>query len=161
MFKHLIIAAALAASPAAFAQDHSDHAEHNHDGHDHENHDHSGQDHAEHETRQGHGSGSHTAHHETAAKLSHTAEIDAALAAGGTPVVVEVLGAVCDFCAKAMNKSFGRRDEVAAVYVDLDEKTLNLVLAADQSMDDAEIRKVVKRAGYKAKTIHRDGLTGS
>lgn len=87
--------------------------------------------------------------------LSRTPEIDAALAAGGEPVVVEVLGAVCDFCAKAMNRTFGRRDDVSAVYVDLDSKTLNLVLISENAMDDAEIDRVVVRSGYRAKSIHR------
>lgn len=152
MFKHILLAATLAVTPAAFAQDHGHHDDHahQHDEHDHASHDHAEATHSDH--------GDHTT---GPARLSHTAEIDAAIAAGGTPVVVEVLGAVCDFCAKAMNKSFGRRDDVAAVYVDLDEKTLNLVLAPGASMDDDEIRKVVKKSGYKAKDIFREGLSGS
>jgi len=54
-----------------------------------------------------------------------------------------------------MNRTFGRRDEVSAVYVDLDTKTLNLVLTSTEAMDDAEINRVVVRSGYKAKAIHR------
>ena len=54
------------------------------------------------------------------ATITQTDDVAAALA-GGAPVVVGVLGVVCDFCATAMNKTFGKRDEVAAVYVDLDE----------------------------------------
>ena len=57
-----------------------------------------------------------------AATITHTNEISAALANGGAPVVVDVLGVVCDFCATAMNKVFSKRDEVAAIYVDLDKK---------------------------------------
>ena len=63
-----------------------------------------------------------------AATITHTNEISAALANGGAPVVVDVLGVVCDFCATAMNKIFSKRDEVAAIYVDLDKKTLSLVI---------------------------------
>ncbi len=93
--------------------------------------------------------------------LSRTPEIDQALADGGAPVVVEVLGVVCDFCAKAMNKTFGRRDEIKAVYVDLDKKTLNLVMASADAMTDADIDKLVVRSGYKTKAIHRgDSLIG-
>jgi len=89
------------------------------------------------------------------AALARTNAIEAALAAGGAPVVVDVLGVVCDFCAKAMNKTFGKRAEVAAVYVDLDDKTLNLVLKADASMSDETIRKLVTKAGYRAADIRR------
>lgn len=156
MFKPLIFAAALAITPAAFAQDHADHSDHDHAQHDHSEHDHA--DHANHEQ---HDHSEHDGEHAAHPSLSHTAEIDAAIAAGGTPIVVEVLGAVCDFCAKAMNKSFGRRDDVAAVYVDLDEKTLNLVLVSDAEMTDEEIRKIVKRSGYKAKNIYRTDILES
>lgn len=53
----------------------------------------------------------------------------------------------------AMNKTFGKRDEVAAVYVDLDAKTLNLVLKPGAIMTDETIRKTVKKAGYKVSEI--------
>ena len=87
--------------------------------------------------------------------LTRSAEITAALDAGGSPVVVKVLGVVCDFCAKAMDKTFGKRAEVAAVYVDLDTKTLNLVLKSGQMIDDEMIGKLVKKAGYKVDRIYR------
>lgn len=82
-------------------------------------------------------------------------EIMTALAAGGEPIVATVLGAVCDFCAKAMNKTFGKRKDVAAVYVDLDSKTLNLVLKPGAEMTDEDLRKYVKKSGYKVDAIAR------
>ena len=88
-------------------------------------------------------------------QLADTLELTQALAQGGEPIVAKVLGAVCDFCAKAMNKTFGKRDDVAAVYVDLDAKTLNLVMAPGASMDDESLRKLVKKAGYKVDAIAR------
>ena len=87
--------------------------------------------------------------------LFHTPKIDAALASGGEPVVVEVLGAVCDFCAQAMNRTFSRKNEVAAVYVDLDTKTLNLVLISKDALSDDQIDRLVVRSGYKTKSIQR------
>ena len=87
--------------------------------------------------------------------LIHTPEIDAALETGGAPVVVKVLGVVCDFCAKAMNKTFGKKDAVLATYVDLDTKTLNLVLVSDDAMSDEQIEKLVVRSGYRAALIDR------
>lgn len=81
--------------------------------------------------------------------------ITQALAAGGSLVLAEVNGMVCDFCATAMTRTFGRRDEVAAVYVDLDTKELQLVIGAGQAMDDATITDLVRRSGYQLVSIRR------
>lgn len=90
------------------------------------------------------------------AEMTTTAEIEAALADGGKPVVAEVLGVVCDFCATAMNKIFGAREEVAAVYVDLDTKALNLVLRPEYDLDDLTIEMLAVQAGYRIAAIHRN-----
>jgi hypothetical protein len=90
------------------------------------------------------------------AAITHTDEISAALANGGAPVVVDVLGVVCDFCATAMNKIFGKRDEVAAIYVDLDKKTLSLVINDGSDLSDKQIEKLAKQAGYRIAAIRRD-----
>ena len=90
------------------------------------------------------------------ATITHTDEISAALANGGAPVVVDVLGVVCDFCATAMNKIFGKRDEVAALYVDLDKKTLSLVINDGSDLSDKQIEKLAKQAGYRIAAIRRD-----
>ena len=92
----------------------------------------------------------------TAATITHTDEISTALANGGAPVVVDVLGVVCDFCATAMNKIFSKRDEVAALYVDLDKKTLNLVINNGSDLSDKQIEKLAKQAGYRIAAIRRD-----
>ena len=149
MIRTLLISATLAFTPAAFALDHD--SQNDHTAHQHEDHDHASHDHGTHE----HQKDGHAGHDDSSVTLSRTPEIEAALAVGGEPVVVEVLGAVCDFCAKAMNRTFGRRDDVSAVYVDLDAKTLNLVLSNGASIDDNEITRIVVRSGYKAKAIHR------
>ncbi|NCG06866.1 MAG: cation transporter [Gammaproteobacteria bacterium] len=122
------------------------HAEMNHDhgaDHAHEAHDHSamGHDHGE---------------MMNAATITHTDEISAALANGGAPVVVDVLGVVCDFCATAMNKIFSKRDEVAAIYVDLDKKTLSLVINDGSDLSDKQIEKLAQQAGYRIAAIRRD-----
>ena len=93
--------------------------------------------------------------HGGALMLSDQPELAAALAAGGEPIVAKVLGAVCDFCATAMNNTLSKRDEVAAVYVDLDAKTLNLVLRPGAEMGDDALRKLVKKSGYKVDSIAR------
>ena len=88
-------------------------------------------------------------------RLADQPEITTALSQGGEPIVAKVLGAVCDFCAVAMNKTVGRRDGVAAVYVDLDAKTLSIVMEPGETMPDEEIHKLVKKAGYKVDAIVR------
>ncbi len=87
--------------------------------------------------------------------LTRTENIESALADGGEPIVADVLGVVCDFCALAMNKIFSKREEVAAIYVDLDTKTLSLVLAPGASMSDQTIADLAVQAGYRIAEIHR------
>ena len=146
MFRALLITGLLAVSTPALAQMNPDAPKHgsahmgDHAGHDHKANPHMGHDMGE---------------IESALRLSDQPELAAALAAGGEPVVAKVLGAVCDFCAKAMNKTFGKRDDVAAVYVDLDAKTLNLVMKPGATMSDKALRKAVKKSGYKVDTIAR------
>ena len=134
---------------ASMNHDDHDHAAMNHDGHDHaamnhDDHDHSAMDHSENDMSPKH------------ALLTRTSDIDKALMAGGQPVVVDVLGVVCDFCATAMNKIFGKRKEVAAVYVDLDKKTLSLALQAGKTLSDQDIEKLAEQAGYRIAAIRRD-----
>ena len=105
--------------------------------------------------------GDHGAHADDHAHAGETAEttrpeaITEALAAGGSLVVAEVNGMVCDFCATAMTRTFGRRGEVSAVHVDLNTKQLQLVISAGQTLDDATITDLVRRSGYELVTIRR------
>ena len=134
---------------ASMNHDDHDHAAMNHDDHDnaamnHDDHDYSAMEHSGHDMSPKH------------ALLTRTSDIDKALMAGGQPVVVDVLGVVCDFCATAMNKIFGKRQEVAAVYVDLDKKTLSLALQAGKTLSDQDIEKLAEQAGYRIAAIRRD-----
>ena len=131
--------------------EHSAHAMHGDaekNDHDHEAHDHESHDHDETETNERTADSKH-------ATITKTDDIVAALDAGGEPIIVDILGVVCDFCAKAMNKTFGKRDEVAATYVDLDTKAMSLVLVPGAVLDDETITKLVKKAGYRASAIRR------
>ena len=155
MIRTIFLLATLSLYSTAYGQDAKshDHQSHEHENHDHMNHEHEAEAQAHHEKK----SDDHAA---TSIKL--TPEIEAALAAGGEPVVADVLGVVCDFCAKAMNKTFGKREEIAAVYVDLDDKTLSLVFKPGQTLDDETVEKLVKKSGYRIKNIRRgaDALKG-
>ena len=159
----LTLAAALAlAGPASAQVNHGDmdHAKMDHAKMDHAGMDHSGMKHGADHSHSGMGMAMDA--QGDALLLADQPELAAAVANGGEPIVAKVLGAVCDFCATAMNKTFGKRDEVAAVYVDLDSKTLNLVLEPGATMDDATVRKAVKKSGYKVSSIARGAaLSGS
>ena len=133
--------------PAA-AQDNHDHMDHaTRDMHEH--HDHDAQD----------ADSSHTSHDDynpaSGPALTRTGDIESALAQGGEPIVADVLGVVCDFCALAMNKIFGKREEVAAIYVDLDTKALSLVLVAGASMSVQTIADLAVQAGYRIADVRR------
>lgn len=153
-----LTALALMVATPAFAQDDhhkghdKDHQEHNHDSHDHQ--DHKQENH--HDMNHHNDTIKATVDKDKTITLATNDKILAGLDAGGSPVVAKVLGVVCDFCAKAMDKTFGKREEVAAVYVDLDTKTLNLIVAAGQTIDDETISKLVKRSGYKVDKIYRE-----
>lgn len=146
---------AIAFATPAFAQvDHSkmDHSEMEHSQMEHgQAHVHKGHDQVEMDTMSDAASANNTA-----LALAAEPSLMTALSAGGTPIVASVLGAVCDFCALAMNKTFSKRDEVAAVHVSLDEKTLNLILNPGSEMDDETLRSLVKKAGYKVDVIDRN-----
>lgn len=105
----------------------------------------------QHDAAEGHG---HHAH-EADAALGQAPEIAAAIADGGQLVTLEVLGMVCDFCATALNRTFTRREEVAAIYVDLDARTLNVVLLEGAELADAEFEDLVERAGYRVASLTR------
>ena len=148
LIKNIAIITALCLCLPAMAQEHHDHGNHaEHDTHEHHDHDHQATD------------TDHTAHdgHQATGGpvLTRTEDIESALADGGEPIVADVLGVVCDFCALAMNKIFSKREEVAAIYVDLDTKALNLVLAPGASMSDQTIADLAVQAGYRIAEVRR------
>ncbi|MGY6532681.1 hypothetical protein [Glycocaulis sp.] len=84
-----------------------------------------------------------------------TPSMQTALDEGGSLVIVDVLGAVCDFCALAMTRTFERRSEVAAATVDLDAKTLTFVLHEGAELENATITDLIRRSGYQENGIRR------
>jgi hypothetical protein len=148
LIKTIVITTALCFCLLSSAQEH-------HDQEDHATHDmqeHQDQDHEEAES----GLAPHSVHGASnGPSLTRTEDIDSALAQGGEPIVADVLGVVCDFCALAMNKIFSKREEVAAIYVDLDTKALNLVLVPGASMSDQTIADLAVQAGYRIADVRR------
>jgi hypothetical protein len=73
-----------------------------------------------------------------------------------TEVRVELAGLVCDFCARAIDKTFSRREEVAETAIDLTTKLLVLRLKPGMDLPDDTIETLVRNAGYNVVGITRD-----
>ena len=146
LITNITIIIALCFCLPATAQEHHAHDNHAtqdmHDQHDHE------EVNASHASQSSHGANDGPA-------LTRTEAIESALADGGEPIVADVLGVVCDFCALAMNKIFSKREEIAAIYIDLDTKALSLVLAPGASMSDQTIADLAVQAGYRIAEVRR------
>lgn len=71
---------------------------------------------------------------------------------GGT-VLVDVNGLVCDFCARALEKVFGKEAAVENIDVNLDDKVITINFNPDQSLDDETITKLITDAGYNVEAI--------
>jgi copper chaperone CopZ len=70
-------------------------------------------------------------------------------------VTANVNGLVCGFCAKSIEKAFSKNASVQNVKVDLDKKTVMIVLKPKTSLLDAAITKTITDAGYKVTKISR------
>jgi hypothetical protein len=149
LFASALLSFLLSQTLAAQEHDHHSHAGSGATHQDHLTH----SDHADHHNDEGEaGADSSNSTHPV---MTHTDAISDALAEGGEPIVADVLGVVCDFCALAMNKIFGQREEIAAVYVDLDTKALNLVLIPGATLSDETIAELAVQAGYRVAAVRR------
>lgn len=72
----------------------------------------------------------------------------------GETIHVKTLGLVCDFCAQAVEKTFGKMDEVDKIDVDLDQALITIILKQGQSLNDDTIRQKITDAGYNVESIH-------
>lgn len=79
----------------------------------------------------------------------------AAFAAHGIDhdVTVKVNGLVCDFCAQALEKVFGKRDEVNAITVDLDNSEVIIDMVEGQKISDEELTALITDSGYNVSDI--------
>jgi len=70
-------------------------------------------------------------------------------------ITIGLNGLVCDFCSIALNKTFKKHSAVAATYVDIDAKSMFVVLKDGTNMSDAELTELVINAGYNVAGISR------
>ena len=70
-------------------------------------------------------------------------------------ITAQINGLVCDFCARALEKVFGKRDEVTGIDVNLDTKIVTIGFKKGMDIDDATITKLITDAGYNVVKIER------
>ncbi len=70
-------------------------------------------------------------------------------------VNVKVNGMVCDFCARALEKVFGKRDDVSGIKVDLDNSQVTVAMKPGNAIDDATLTKLITDSGYDVRGIER------
>jgi copper chaperone CopZ len=74
---------------------------------------------------------------------------------GGDTVLVTLAGPYCGLCAAKINNALEDRDAVAASAIDPRANRLSIALAPGETLDDARIRKIVTRSGYRPAAILR------
>lgn len=75
----------------------------------------------------------------------------------GRIVYVDVNGLVCDFCARALEKVFGRQEEVSSIDVNLDTKVITVAFHEGESLSADTITSLVTDAGYAVVAVRQDG----
>lgn len=70
-------------------------------------------------------------------------------------VQVSVKGLVCDFCARALEKVFNKRDEVSSIKVDLDKDLITIEMRPGKSLDDQTLSKLIIDSGYNVAHIKK------
>jgi len=73
-----------------------------------------------------------------------------------TMVTAKVNGMVCDFCARAVTKVFGKEDAVENVHVDLDKGEIHVTLKSGADITDERVETLVKKSGYDLVSIERE-----
>ena len=62
---------------------------------------------------------------------------------------------VCDFCARALEKVFSKKQEVAKIDVDLDNGKIFINFNDNANLEDSTIHKLVTNSGYDVVKINR------
>lgn len=68
---------------------------------------------------------------------------------------VKVNGLVCDFCARALEKVFGKRENVKDIKVDLDNGNVIITMKPDQTINDETLTELIGDSGYNVSEIKR------
>lgn len=93
--------------------------------------------------------------HATHAEMIMDGKADGAVAVQSGDAHISVNGLVCDFCARALEKTFGKRDEVKGIDVNLETKIVTINFMQGQTLDDATLTQIITDSGYNVEGIHR------
>ena len=91
--------------------------------------------------------------HDHAGQVAEKTVPGTADAACDNIVDVQVNGMVCDFCARALEKVMGRRDEVAGIDVDLDKSMVVVAMNSGMTIDDSTMTALITDSGYDVVSI--------
>lgn len=69
---------------------------------------------------------------------------------------IKVKGLVCDFCARAMEKTLQRTGKTEDIEIDLNKGQVRIETRAGQSMTDQEIEQAITDSGYHLVEISRE-----
>ena len=72
---------------------------------------------------------------------------------GNSKVYAYVNGLVCDFCARALEKTIGKNDAVKSIKVDLKEKIITINFNENKKLTDSIIEQLIADAGYSVREI--------
>jgi len=72
----------------------------------------------------------------------------AANTASGQVVEIGVTGMVCEFCVASVEKGLKKLPGVKEVKVSLEDKRAEIVMAADKTIDEKQVRKIIEEAGF-------------
>ena len=68
-------------------------------------------------------------------------------------VYAYVNGLVCDFCARALEKTIGKHDAVKSINVDLNEKVITINFNENKMLKNSVIEQLIADAGYSVRKI--------
>ena len=74
----------------------------------------------------------------------------------GETLNISVKGLVCDFCARSIEKLFGKEASVSDIDVNLEKMLITINLKKDKELNDKKIRKLIMDSGYDVKEINRE-----
>lgn len=69
---------------------------------------------------------------------------------------IEVSGLVCDFCARAAERTFTRSGKIENIDIDLDSGNIVVVTKPGADLTDEEVVKMMMDSGYNVISITRE-----
>lgn len=98
----------------------------------------------------------HEGHSHDYEALPETKQVDGIKGTACENVIdIAVNGLVCDFCARALEKVIGKRDDVLGIDVDLDNSKVIVAMKEGKTIDDETLTELINDSGYNVVTIDK------